>query len=77
MDIEILSLFENRVLHFVPALNPDTIEFLNSYHLKTGHTKMLYKNRRADKITSLAECGESGIGVNLNRNFPIGFDFNP
>lgn len=76
-DVEIISLLQNRVMHFVPILNPDTLNFLSSYHLKSGHTKMLYKNRRIDKITSLTECGESGIGVNLNRNFPIGFDFNP
>jgi murein tripeptide amidase MpaA len=75
-DGEVTSLLLNRIIHFLPILNTDTYNYLNEYHIKTNYTKMLYKNRRIDKLTSINLCGESGVGVNLNRNFPVGYDFN-
>jgi len=69
-NAKIKKLVENRVIHIVPAVNPDGLE----YDIEGGNYKMWRKNRRVNR--------DGSYGVDLNRNYDhkfgtIGASSNP
>ena len=58
-DPRILEAFERSTLYMVPCANPDGLEY------SRNHFSFWRKNRR--------ENADGSIGVDLNRNFPVGF----
>ena len=61
-DPRIQEAFERSTLYMVPCANPDGLEY------SRNHFSFWRKNRR--------ENADGSIGVDLNRNFPIGFKKN-
>lgn len=57
----ITRLVDNRVIHFIPAVNPDGLE----YDVASGSYKMWRKNR--------SKNGNGTYGVDLNRNYGHGW----
>ncbi len=70
-----LSLLKYKTLWIVPILNVDSSEFLLDYYRDRGMVTFVYKNRMSDKYTNEEKCGRNGLGVNLNKNFPVGFNY--
>ena len=74
-DPNTVSILQSRIVWLVPVLNLDASDFLLAYFKKRGTVTFIYKNRRSDQYTNEDKCGPNGIGVNLNKNFPVGFNY--
>ncbi len=60
-DPRIMNLIDNRVIYILPLVNPDGSEF----DISSGQYQMWRKNRRPN--------GDGTFGVDLNRNYSVGF----
>jgi hypothetical protein len=74
-DAEVLSLLETKTVWLVPMVNVDAAEYLLQYLQKRNTVTFIYKNRKNDSYTNDAKCGANGQGVNLNKNFKVGFNY--
>jgi len=74
-DRQTISLLENKIVWIIPVLNVDGFEFLLDYYKDRGGITFVYKNRHSDQYSNEDKCGQQGLGVNLNKNFPVGFNF--
>ena len=70
-----ISLLKYKTLWIVPILNVDSSQFLLNYYKDRGMVTFVYKNRKSDKYTNEEKCGRNGLGVNLNKNLPVGFNY--
>lgn len=72
---QIISLLRHKVIWIVPILNVDSLDFLLGYYKDRSSITFIYKNRKEDNYTNEEKCGRNGLGVNLNKNFPVGFNY--
>lgn len=70
-----LSLLKHKVIWMIPILNLDALEFLQDYYKDRNSITFIYKNRKEDNYTNEEKCGRNGLGVNLNKNFAVGFNY--
>ena len=70
-----MSILENKVVWIVPVLNVDAFEYLLDYFRRRDAITIIYKNRHTDQYSNEDKCGITGLGVNLNKNFPVGFNY--
>lgn len=71
---DLVSLLKYKTLWIVPILNVDALDFLMSFYQSRNSITFIYKNRKEDNYTNEDKCGRNGLGVNLNKNFPVGFN---
>ena len=74
-DPDTVSLLKYKTIWIVPMLNVDSFEFLLKFYRERSMITFVYKNRKSDKFTNEDKCGRNGLGVNLNKNFPVGFNY--
>lgn len=72
---EIVSLLQHKTIWIVPILNVDALQFLYNFYKDRNSITFIYKNRKEDNYTNEDKCGRNGLGVNLNKNFPVGFNY--
>jgi hypothetical protein len=69
-DVE--RIIEKLELYILPVANPDGRAFAQS----SASRNMWRKNRRPRPVTAVCVPPENGVGVDINRNFDVGWDFN-
>jgi hypothetical protein len=72
---DIISMLKHKTIWIVPILNVDALDFLLNFFKSRNSITFIYKNRKEDNYTNEDKCGRNGLGVNLNKNFPVGFNY--
>jgi hypothetical protein len=76
VDPTATSLLDNRVLYFVPVVNPDGYKINQDYYLSTGGVAFGYhrKNARDTNGNGLVDRGADGIDLNRNYGYQWGLN---